>query len=167
MMHWLDTLGSFVNKVLLWIAGCALLGLLLFAVADMGLRAVGLPVAGAYEVIGWLSAAAMALALGPVQQQRGHVAVSLLEERFGPRLKATVELVVYLMSLVLFIAVAWYVARYALVLHATGSLSETLRVVVYPWVYVVAAGCAGLALSLFIDVVRTVLKLARSHVTTG
>lgn len=162
-MKWLDGFSTFVNKVLLWFAGLALLALLFLTVTDMVLRASGVTLAGSYEVIGWLSACAMALALGAVQQHKGHVAVQLLESRFGPRLKATVDLVICLLSLLLFVAVAWYVAKYGQVLQRTGSLSETLRVVVYPWVYVVAVGCAGLALSLLVDFLRAAINLFVPH----
>jgi len=62
-------------------------------------------------------------------------------------------------TLLLFAAVAWYVARYGRVLQETGSLSETLRTIVYPWVYVVAAGGAGLALALLIDFLRSAGQL--------
>lgn len=153
-MQLLEGLSTLVNRALAWIAGLALAGMMLFSVADMVLRALGHTVAGSYEVIGWLSAGAMALALGSVQQHRGHVAVKLLEVRFGARLRAVVELLTSLLSLLLFVAAAWYVARYGRVLQETGSLSETLRAIVYPWVYVVAAGCAGLALALLIDFLR-------------
>ncbi len=153
-MQWLERLSTLVNLALVWMAGLALAAMLLFLVADMVLRALGRPVAGSYEVIGWLSAGALALALGSVQQHRGHVAVNLLEVRFGVGMRAAVELLTSLLSLLLFAAVAWYVARYGRVLQETGSLSETLRVIVYPWVYVVAAGAAGLALALLIDSLR-------------
>lgn len=160
-MQRLERLGRLANQLLAWVAGLALCAMLAFTVTDMALRALGRPVAGSYEMIGWLSACAMALSLGYVQQYRGHVAVNLLEERFGPRLRALVELLTSLLSLGLFGAVAWFVARYGLTLQETGSLSETLRVIVYPWVYVVALGCAGLALALLVDCVRAGAKLAQ------
>ena len=61
--------------------------------------------------------------------------------------------------LVLFAIVAFYVVRYGRVLHETGSLSETLRIIVYPWVYVVGLGCAGLSLALLVDFLRSVTAL--------
>ena len=64
-----------------------------------------------------------------------------------------------LVSLALFAVVAFYVARYGRVLHETGSLSETLRIIVYPWVYVVGLGCAGLTLALLVDFLRSVAAL--------
>lgn len=154
-MQLLERLSAFVNRALAWIAGLALSAMMLFTVADMVLRALGRTVAGSYEVIGWLSAGAMALALGSVQQHRGHVAMNLLLVRLGGRMRAAVELLTSLLSFLLFVAVAWYVARYGRVLQETGSLSETLRAIVYPWVYLVAAGGAGLALALLVDFLRS------------
>lgn len=158
-MPFLERLNASVNRVLAWIAGLALIAMMMFTVADMVLRGFGHPVAGSYEVIGWLSAAAMALALGYTQLHRGHVAIDLVVERLPGRGRASVDVATSLMSLLLFTAVAWYVARYGVVLHETGSLSETLKAIVYPWVYVVAIGCAGLALALLVDFLRAVGRL--------
>lgn len=162
-MQFLEKLDSFVNRSLAWVAGIALIAMMLFTVADMVSRGLGRPVAGSYEVIGWLSAAAMALSLGYTQMHRGHVAIDLVVQQLPARVRAAVDLLVSVMSLLLFVAVAWYVGRYGLVLHGTGSLSETLKVIVYPWVYVVAAGCAGLALALLVDLLRSVQRLLTSR----
>lgn len=153
-MQLLERLGALVNRALAWIAGFALVAMMLFAVYDMVVRALGRPVAGSYEVIGWLSASAVALALGYTQLHRGHVSITLLKNHLGERTQAAIDLLLSLLSLSLFVAVAWYVARYARTLQTTGSLSETLQAVVYPWVYVVAAGSAGLALALLTDFLR-------------
>lgn len=153
-LHLLDRASFYVNEGLAWCAALMLAGMMLFSVADMVLRAMGHTVAGSYEVIGWLSAAAMSMALGTVQRHRGHVAMELVVHRLGQRSRAIVEALMALISLLLFAAVAFYVARYGRVLHETGSLSQTLRVIVFPWVYLVAAGCTGLALALLVDFLR-------------
>ena len=160
-MKALDALSSLMNRAMAAVAGVALIAMMLFTVADMILRGLGRPVAGSYEVIGWLSATAMALALGYAQLHRGHVTIDLVVRMLGPRTRALVDAVVGLASLLLFVAVAWYVGSYGIVLHESGSLSETLKAIVYPWVYVVAVGCAGLALALLADFVRA---LARAFV---
>jgi TRAP-type C4-dicarboxylate transport system permease small subunit len=154
LLHLLDRLSLYVNEGLAWAAGLTLGLMMVFAVADMVLRGFGITVAGSYEVIGWLSAAAMALALGTVQRHRGHVAMELVVVKLSRRSRAIVETLTSLASLLLFAATAWYVARYGSVLHETGSLSETLRVIVHPWVYLVAVGCAGLVLALLLDFLR-------------
>ena len=132
---------------------------MLFSVADMVMRGFGVTVAGSYEVIGWLSAVAMALALGTVQRHKGHVAMELVVVKLGRRSRALTDASMALISLVLFAIVAFYVTRYGRVLHETGSLSETLRIIVYPWVYVVGLGCAGLTLALLVDFLRSVTAL--------
>jgi len=159
VLHLLDRLDSYVNEGLAWAAGLTLGLMMVFAVADMVLRGFGITVAGSYEVIGWLSAAAMALALGTVQRHRGHVAMELVVVKLGHLSRAVVEMLTSLGSLLLFAAATWYVARYGRVLHETGSLSETLRVIVHPWVYLVAVGCAGLTLALLLDFLRAAGEL--------
>ncbi|MBI5793158.1 MAG: TRAP transporter small permease subunit [Rhodocyclales bacterium] len=157
--HLLDRASFFLNEGLAW-AAAALLGvMMLFSVADMVMRGFGVTLAGSYEVIGWLSAAAMALALGTVQRHKGHVAMELVVVKMGRRSRAMTEALMALVALALFAVVAFYVARYGRVLHETGSLSETLRVIVYPWVYVVALGCAGLTLALLVDFLRSIAAL--------
>lgn len=154
VLHLLDRASFYVNEGLAWCAALMLAGMMLFSVADMALRAMGHTVAGSYELIGWLSAAAMSMALGTVQRHRGHVAMELVVDKLGSRSRAIVEALMALMSLLLFAAVSFYVARYGRVLHETGSLSQTLRVIVFPWVYLVAAGCTGLTLALLVDFLR-------------
>jgi TRAP-type C4-dicarboxylate transport system permease small subunit len=166
-MRSLERLSTWVNRVLAAVAGLALATMMLFAVADMVLRSYGHTVAGSYEIIGWLSAAAMALALGSVQQHRGHVAIDLLATRLSPRVRAATELLMRLLALALFAAVTGYLVAYGRVLQDTGSLSETLRAIVYPWVYAVAAGAGGLALALLVDLIhafRQFVQLPRQSV---
>ena len=159
VIHLLDRASFFLNEGLAWAAAALLGAMMLFSVTDMVMRGFGVTVAGSYEVIGWLSAVAMALALGTVQRHKGHVAMELVVVKMGRRSRALTEALMALISLALFAVVAFYVARYGRVLHETGSLSETLRIIVYPWVYVVSLGCAGLTLALLVDFLRSVAAL--------
>ena len=159
VIHLLDRVSFVLNEGLAWAAAAMLGAMMLFSVADMVMRRFGVTVAGSYEVIGWLSAAAMALALGTVQRHKGHVAMELIVVRMGRRSRALTDALMALVSLALFAVVAFYVVRYGRVLHETGSLSETLRIIVYPWVYVVALGCAGLTLALLVDFLRSIAAL--------
>lgn len=155
----LDRASFVLNEGLAWAAAAMLGAMMLFSVADMVMRGFGHTVAGSYEVIGWLSAAAMALALGTVQRHKGHVAMELVVVRMGRRSRALTDAMMALVSLAVFAVVAFYVVRYGRVLHETGSLSETLRIIVYPWVYVVGLGCAGLTLALLVDFLRSIAAL--------
>ena len=64
-------------------------------------------------------------------------------------------MLVYLISTALFLIVTWHVFPHAGVLKQTGSLSETMKVIVYPWVYLASLGCAGLTLALLVDFIKS------------
>lgn len=158
-----------LSLVLGALAGLALIVMMLFTAADITLRAFGRPVAGSFEVIGWLSAAAMALALGYAQAHKSHVAMTLFSDRLRGRMAALAECVNGLLALAAFGTAAYYLFRYGNTLQSSGSLSETLRVVVYPWVYIVAVGCSGLVLVLLLDWIDSVVRLVagRARPTTA
>lgn len=167
LLRGLERLSAWVNGVLVGAAALMLAAMMLLAVFDMVARGFGFTIAGSYEVIGWMSAAAIALALGAVQREHGHVAMDLFVARLGARSRTWVEAAMTALALALFVALAFYVLRYAVTLHATGSKSETLQVIVYPWVYVVGAGCAGLALALLVDLLRALQALAARPAAAG
>ena len=74
-------------------------------------------------------------------------------------IKVIVSMIVNLISTALFVVVTWNVFLHAGVLWETGSLSETMKVIVYPWVYLVSLGCAGLTLALFVDFLKSCRKV--------
>ena len=150
-----------IGRTLAILAGIALVCTMLFTAADVLLRSFGRPIAGSFEVIGWLSAVAMSLALGYSQAHRGHVAMTLLSERLHGWKAALSDTLNSAIALALFGVAAYYLFRYADALQSSGSLSETLKVVVYPWVFVVAIGFAGLALVLALDLLQGLERLLR------
>ena len=158
-MSLLDRFNSILNRGLAWVAGFSLVAMVLVTVGEMVLRMFGKPMAGTVETIGWLSAVTTAFALGYTQIHQGHVSIDLFTRRLGPLLQVMVSMLVLLASTVLFVIVTWNVFRHAGVLRETGSLSETMKVIVYPWVYLVSLGCAGLTLALIIDFLKSCVQV--------
>lgn len=144
------------------IAGVALVAMLFVTVADIVLRGVGTPLAGAYEVIGWFAAISVAGALGYTQAHKGHVAIDLLIVRLPERVRRAIDALMLLAAAALFAVAAWHLALYAYDLHLTGSMSQTLRAPVYPWVYLTAAGVGVLALVLVHDFLEALAALLRA-----
>lgn len=155
----LGSLNTAINKAFAALAAIALVGLMFITVVDIVLRNLGMPVAGSFELIGWLSATSMGLALGYVQLHRGHVAVTAISERFKGRLAAAAEIINSALALALVALLTYYTVRLGLMQKASGSLSETLRFLVYPWVFALSAGLAGLALALLVDFLRAFFTL--------
>ena len=150
-MNHLSRFNSILNRGLAWVAGFTLVAMMLVTVGEMVFRMFGYPMAGTIETIGWLSAVTTAFALGYTQIHQGHVSIDLFANRLASRPRAVVNMLVYLISTALFLIVTWHVFHHAGVLKQTGSLSETMKVIVYPWVYMVSLGCAGLTLALLVD----------------
>ncbi|UCD80283.1 MAG: TRAP transporter small permease [Desulfobacterales bacterium] len=166
-MGLLDRYSSILNRWLAFVAGFSMVAMVLVTVGEMVLRMFGRPMAGTIETIGWLAAVTTAFALGYTQVHQGHVSIDLFTRRLGSRSQVAVSMLVNLISAALFVIVTWNVFRYAGVLRETGSLSETMKVIVYPWVYLVSLGCAGLTLALLVDFLKSCRKAFTGGVDEG
>lgn len=166
-MSLFDRFISILNRGLAIVAGISLVAMVLVTVGEMVFRMFGKPMAGTVETIGWLAAVTTAFALGYTQVHQGHVSIDLFTRRLGPMLQTMVSMLVYLASTVLFVIVTWNVFRHAGVLRETGSLSETMKVIVYPWVYLVSLGCAGLTLALIVDFLKSCIQVFRGSAGEG
>lgn len=157
-MAFLDRLNATLNRGLAFVASLSLIVMMLITVAEMVFRIFGHPMAGTIETTTWFAAVTTAFALGYTQIHKGHVSIDLVVNRLGPRLRAVVNMLVNLTLSALFMIVTWNIFLYAGVLKKSGSLSETMKVIVYPWVYLVSLGCAGLTLALVADFIRSCMK---------
>ena len=147
-MRYLDKVNELINKGMAVVAGAALVCMMFVTVLDAFLRAFAEPLTGTFEIVGWLAALTAAFSLGYTQLYKQHVSIDLLVKRFGARACSAIEAFVHLISLALFGAVAYKMFTYAGTVRASGSLSETMKVIYYPWVYLVAIGCLGLVIAL-------------------
>jgi len=152
-------MNTVINRGLAVLAGISLIAMMLVTVSEMVLRMFGRPMVGTVETIGWLAAITTAFALGYTQLHRGHVSIDLFIVRLSARKRAVLSSLVYLVSTGLFLVVTWYVFQYAGVLRRSGSLSETMKIIVYPWVYLVSLGCTGLTLALLVEFLKSCGKI--------
>ena len=166
-MDLLNRISALLNKGLAFVAGCCLIAMMLVTVGEMVFRMFGKPMAGTVETIGWLAAVTTAFALGYTQIHQGHVSIDLFTNRLNPRLRAVINILVYLASTALFTVVTWNIFRHAGVLKQSGSLSETMKVIVYPWVYLVSLGCAGLTLALLVDFAKSCVSVLSGKIGEG
>ncbi|WP_440996534.1 TRAP transporter small permease [Arhodomonas sp. SL1] len=163
----MTALMNLLSRALAVIGATALAGLLGLAVLDILLRAVGYPVPGSYEIIGWLAAVAMAAAVGHTQAHRGHVAIDLLLTRLPARLRDALEAITMLLSIALFALASWQLFQHGVALQASGSSSGTLKAPVYPWVYATATGMAALTLVLTLQLGEHLRGLITHAAVTG
>lgn len=153
-----DTLDAVVHRastVLLALGGAALAGMVALACANMFMRgALGAPIRGTYELMGFAGALVCAFALAPTQIKKGHIALTMLAGKLPRRLELCIDFLSHLVCSTFFALIAWRTALYAQSLIEFGELSENLHLQFSPFVFAVALGCGMLALALLSDLVR-------------
>ena len=151
----LERVAALLRKVLMVAGGASLLLLTFLATGNVALRIVRVPVGGTYEIVSFLGAIVTAGALGYTQKRKDHIVVDILSERFPGRVKKSVDRAGGALLLVFFSIVSWQTFVYGMRLLSTGERSETLKVAFYPFVFLVGAGFAVLALTILLDLVET------------
>lgn len=157
-MNLLKNVSRYLNQGLIWIACCLLGAMILLTCANVFLRIFWSPIKGTFELMGYFGAVMMALALGYTQMRKGHIAVDILVLGFSGRTRKVLESINCLICMAFFALVSWQIAKYATTLWRTGEITETLRIIYYPFVYGVALGCAVLALVFLVDFLLNVFQ---------
>jgi TRAP-type C4-dicarboxylate transport system permease small subunit len=156
-MNILNTISDWLNKLLAWLAGAFLLGMVVLTCANILTRLFWVPIRGTFELMGFAGAVVTAFALGYTQMKRGHISVDVLVERFSPLHRRILVFINNTVCCCFFVLAAWQIAVKANTLRATGEVTETLRVIYYPFTYAVAFGCLILALVMLTDIVRQIM----------
>ena len=158
-MMFLNKLSGLLNKLLNWIGGVFLVSMILLICADIVLRKFRVPISGSVELVSFFGAIVAAFALGDTQSKRGHVAVDILCNVFPKQLQRVLNVINNLICLIFFALATWQIARKAAILHRTGEVSETLKIIYYPFIYSVAFGCAVLVLVFLTDLLKSLLRV--------
>ena len=157
-MEQLEKITRFLNEVLIWIAGFFLVTMVLLTCANIFLRLVWTPIRGTFELMGFFGAIVTAFALGYTQIRRGHIGIDLLVNEFSAITQRILSGTSYFICMVFFAIAGWQIVRWATVLRRTGEVTETLRIIFYPFTYAVALGCLTLALVLLVDLLKVLIQ---------
>lgn len=152
MLHVRDRIGSVMTRVN-YIAGVAVVAMMLLTCADIVMRFFGKPLPGVYDLVGFLGAVSVSFALAYTSVQRGHVAVEILMEKLPRRVQFRLLSIGNLAGAVFFLFLTWQSFLYARELLDTGEVSMTVAIPIHPFVFGTAAGCGLLSLVLIVDAV--------------
>lgn len=154
MLSMLTRLETLLQKLLMAIAAFFLLAMMLMTCADILCRQVWKPLPGVFELMGYFGALVVACALGYTQRRKDHIAVDILTNQFPPRLQRVLNAVNRLVCMVFSIIAAWQIGKIAHNLKLTGEVSETLRIIYYPFTYGVCIGFVLLAFVFFVELLK-------------
>jgi len=153
----LDKISAFLVRLLSWIGGFFLVGMIFLTCANILCRFVWVPIKGTFELMGFFGAIVTAFALGYTQMKRGHIAVNILVDTFPEKTRKIVAVINHAGCCLFFGIAAWQISIKATTLMNTGEVTETLRIIYYPFTYGVAFGCVALSLILFTDLIKSII----------
>ena len=157
-MNGIEKLITGLNKLLILLGGLFLVFMIGLTCSNIVFRLFWEPIRGTFELMGFSGAVVTAFALGFTQKQKGHIAVDILVNKFSDRTKKVLSSINSLICALFFGVAAWQVAKKAVTLLSSGEVTETLRIIYYPFTFCAAFGCGVLALVCLAEAVNTVLS---------
>lgn len=158
-MNALLKLNKMLNMALTLAGGVILTGMIVLTCTNIVARQIFIPVRGTFELMGYSGALVTAFALGYTQFTNGHISVDVLVNTYPKHVKKMIAILNYTLCCIFFFITSWQVLQKALTLKNAGELSETLRIIYYPFTFAVALGCLVLSLALFTDLLKILLPV--------
>jgi len=150
----LEKINRILNLVFVWIAGICLAAMISVTCANITTRIVWIPIKGTFELMGFLGAIVTSFALGYTQMKKGHTSVDIVVNRFSKRTQKILNGVNFVICAAFFAIAGWQISKYATTLWKTGEITETLRIIYYPFTYGVALGCFLLAFAMLVEFIK-------------
>ncbi len=138
------------------IIGASMLALMMFLTAvDVGLRyAFNRPLSGAFELVEYMMAIMVPFSIAYCAQQKGHVAVDLVMERFPKKVGKGADIVTTFITLIFSLIISWQNVLYFFEVKASGLTSSVLLIPAYPFIAPTAIAFATLALILVVHLIE-------------
>lgn len=154
MIRILDKIDFLMRKVLVSIGAASLLIILLLTCANIVMRKFGMPIQGTFELTGLFGAIVAAAILGYTQKKKENIAVDILVNYFPKSLRKMAAILNDSACAAFSILAAWQIWKIGMRQLSSGEVTETLRIIPYPFVFVTAIGFAALALVFIIDLLK-------------
>ncbi len=158
-MNSIERISRGLARKLYWVAGAAIVAMMLLTCADVVLRYFRRPIPGTYELVCFLGTVAVAFAMAYTSVEKGHVSVSFVVNLFPQRIQGLIESITNSFGLFLFALIAWQSVIYANELRISGEISLTLELPFYPFVYGIGFSAAIVCLVLLSDLYKNLMKM--------
>lgn len=144
----------YISSLLNFMASTALTCMMFLTVADVLLRAGGHPIIGTYEVVALLLALVVGFGLPQTSLDRGHVYMDFMLERLSRRGRNLMNTFTRLLCLLLFAFIGGNLFNVGARFFASGEVSPTIQIPLYPITYGVAVCCLLQCWVFIFDIVR-------------
>ena len=155
-MKYLDYATVIINRVLLVCGGIAVLALMLLATGNVLLRILHFPFRGTYEIVSFLGAIVISFALGYTVKRRDHIVVDILSEKYPAVFARIIDTIADIAIAIFFAIVAWQMYVWGMKIWDESEVSETLKIIYYPFVFACALGFAALSFNALVDFLKKI-----------
>lgn len=132
-----------------WIAGAAMLAIMLVTVANVFSRIPGAPIRGTVEISSVLFVIVGAFGVGVATMAGEVIEVSLLTKRLPLRVQKVLSVIIGALGVGIWIVVTWRTLVYAIEQHRLGEYIPALHnMLTAPWRYALTFGLVMLCLAL-------------------
>ena len=146
----------------------AAVAMMFLVTADVFMRrALNQPIFGAYEIGKVLLVIVVFCGVAYVMSVKGHVVVDTLVRLYPKRLRTIVTAIAYLFSLIIVALISWQSAVYGLDMVRVGETTVLLRILVSPFIFVVAFGSAVLFLVILVQFIYILAGVGEDSESTS
>ena len=143
-----------VTEAMKAVGAACLVGMMFLTCADVVGRFFGHPIFGSVEIVAFMAATSVAMALPYTHKVRGHIGVEIVFRLLPERGRRIVEVVTNVLALGLFALVTWRMSLYAGTMKSSGEVSMNLELPVYLLIALVAFSFFVFTLVILQDIVQ-------------
>jgi TRAP-type C4-dicarboxylate transport system permease small subunit len=161
-MDTFDKVLRFITEKMAWVSMFAIVACVALVVTDViRYQVVGKPVPGTHEVVELIAAVILSMGIGYLTYVRGHVSVSLVVDRFRPRVQAVFDLVTGLIALGFTIWLTEGMVKMAIRNYNYGWVTGVLEIPRFPFMLMISVALALACLVLVRDAIKAVIVIRR------
>ncbi|MCF8061619.1 MAG: TRAP transporter small permease [Deltaproteobacteria bacterium] len=146
---------QWVTEAMKTVGAACLVAMTFLTCADVVGRFFGHPIFGSVEIVAFMAAASVAMALPYTHQVRGHIGVEIVFRLLPERIRRILEAFTNALALILFALVTWRMTLYAGTMKSSGEVSMNLELPVYLIIALVAFSFFVFTLMILQDIVQS------------
>lgn len=140
------------------LAGVILAATALLVVANiLGRTLLQRSILGTYEMVGFLTAAVVGLALARCAVENSHIAIDFILDRLPIRLQRLIDMLLGIPVFLFLLLATYNLFIYGVRIAQSGEVSPTTKLIFYPFIYLVALGFLALALTVMLKLLQSAL----------